>query len=128
MLKSFRNYLDTLKSLTYEGLKDCIDSEIVWDDGRTRRNPTSYELFATHEHLDFAKEDIFKFSGITLDLDAFEASAEKVEEIWGLARKHGFKLAGFRSFERPIEKEEIEITYNNACKMKKKAKVPLIIY
>lgn len=82
MLKSFRNYLDTLKSLTYEGLKDCIDSEIVWDDGRTRRNPTSYELFATHEHLDFAKEDIFKFSGITLDLDAFEASAEKVEEIW----------------------------------------------
>jgi len=54
-------------------------------------------------------------------------SSEKVEEIWSLARKHGFKLAGFRSFERPIEKEEIEITYNNACK-KKKAKVPLIVY
>ncbi len=82
MLKSFKNYLSTVKSLDYEHLRDCIRSEAVWDDGQTRRNPTAYELFATHEHLDLAKEDIFKFSGIVLDLDAFEASAGKVEEIW----------------------------------------------
>ncbi len=82
MLRSFKNYLDNLSSLDYAELKDCINSDVVWDDGYTRRNPTAYELFATHEHLDFAKEDIFKFSGITLDLEAFEASAAKVEEIW----------------------------------------------
>lgn|GEM_PF-3485450 len=82
MLKSFKNYLDIISSLDYEELRDCINSDVVWDDGRTRRNPTAYEIFATHEHLDFAKEDIFKFSGIILDLDAFEASAKKVEEIW----------------------------------------------
>ena len=82
MLRSFKNYLDNLNTLDYEDLRECIDSDIVWDDGYTRRNPTSYELFATHEHLDFAKEDIFKFSGIALDLEAFEASASKVSEIW----------------------------------------------
>ncbi len=82
MLRSFKNYLDNLSSLDYAELKDCINSDVVWDDGFTRRNPTAYELFATHEHLDFAKEDIFKFSGITLDLEAFEASAAKVAEIW----------------------------------------------
>lgn len=82
MLRSFKNYLDTVNALDYEYLRDCIKSDPVWDDGQSRRNPTSYELFATHEHLDFAKEDIFKFSGIVLDLDAFEASAKKVEEIW----------------------------------------------
>ncbi len=82
MLRSFKNYLDTINSLTYTDLQDSIKSDIVWDDGNTRRNPTSYELFATHEHLDFAKEDIFKFSGIVLDLDGFEAAARKVGEIW----------------------------------------------
>ncbi|MHB9095384.1 MAG: hypothetical protein ACYC21_11985, partial [Eubacteriales bacterium] len=66
MLRSFKNYLDTVNALDYEYLRDCIKSDPVWDDGQSRRNPTSYELFATHEHLDFAKEDIFKFSGIVL--------------------------------------------------------------
>ena len=82
MLKSFRNYLDTLDLLDYDDLRQSIDSELVWDDGNIRRNPASYEIFASHEHLDFAKEDIFKFSGIVLDLAAFEAAAKKVEEIW----------------------------------------------
>lgn len=82
MLKSFKNYLDTVESLDYEDLRECIMSEAVWDDGCTKRNPTAYEIFATHEHLDFAKEDIFKFAGIELDLDAFTASVKKVEEIW----------------------------------------------
>lgn len=33
----------------------------------------------------------------------------QVEEIQRLGQKHGFKLAGFRSFERPISEEEINI-------------------
>jgi hypothetical protein len=32
----------------------------------------------------------------------------QVEEISALARKHGFKLAGFRSFERGVTQEQIE--------------------
>jgi predicted amino acid dehydrogenase len=35
-------------------------------------------------------------------------SIEKIEEIGKLAKKHGFKLAGFRSFDRSIGKEEIK--------------------
>jgi len=37
-----------------------------------------------------------------------EISIEKVEEISALAAKHGFKLAGFRSFERAIPEEKIQ--------------------
>ncbi len=37
-----------------------------------------------------------------------EVQLERVEEIAGLARKHGFRLAGFRRFERAIPEEEVE--------------------
>ncbi|MDO6355249.1 NAD(P)-binding domain-containing protein [Caloramator sp. CAR-1] len=37
-----------------------------------------------------------------------DLSLERVKEIHNLAKKHGFKLAGFRSFERPVTKEDIE--------------------
>lgn len=37
-----------------------------------------------------------------------EVSVEQVEEISGIARKHGFKLAGFRSFEKAVTEEQIE--------------------
>ncbi|MEW6274713.1 MAG: shikimate dehydrogenase [Bacillota bacterium] len=37
-----------------------------------------------------------------------DITIERVEEISRLAKKHGFKLAGFRSFERAIGTEEIE--------------------
>ncbi len=36
-----------------------------------------------------------------------ELSLDRVEEITSLAEKHGFKLAGFRSFERPVTSEVI---------------------
>lgn len=36
-----------------------------------------------------------------------EMSIERVEEVSALAAKHGFKLAGFRSFERAIPEEKI---------------------
>lgn len=37
-----------------------------------------------------------------------ELTLEQVEEIGKLAKKHGFRLAGFRSFERPVEEQQIE--------------------
>jgi len=43
-----------------------------------------------------------------------EMSIEKVEEIAKLARKHGFKLSGLRSFERDITLAEIERIRENA--------------
>lgn len=47
-----------------------------------------------------------------------ELTVEKVREIAQLAKKHGFKLAGFRSFERPVSQETIEQIKRNA-KMKR---------
>jgi len=43
-----------------------------------------------------------------------EITVEKVEEIAHLGEKHGFKLAGLRSFERALTKEEIRIIKQNA--------------
>ncbi|WP_346353646.1 polysaccharide biosynthesis protein [Azotosporobacter soli] len=43
-----------------------------------------------------------------------ELSVEQIETIAKLAEKHGFKLAGFRSFERAITEREIEIIRKNA--------------
>ncbi|MGQ9454798.1 MAG: shikimate dehydrogenase [Armatimonadota bacterium] len=39
---------------------------------------------------------------------------EQVEEISRLASKHGFKLAGFRSFEKPVTDEQIAMIRKNA--------------
>ncbi|MDI3481829.1 MAG: fatty aldehyde-rating acyl-ACP reductase [Tepidanaerobacteraceae bacterium] len=43
-----------------------------------------------------------------------ELTVEQVEEISAIAKKHGFKLAGFRSFERAVTREEIEAVKKNA--------------
>lgn len=45
-----------------------------------------------------------RFENFTLGRDL---TVEKVEEIYNLGRKHGFGLAGLRSFERPVSEEEI---------------------
>ncbi|MDN5331874.1 MAG: fatty aldehyde-rating acyl-ACP reductase [Tepidanaerobacteraceae bacterium] len=45
-----------------------------------------------------------------------DLTVEQVEEISRLAKKHGFKLAGFRSFERPVTEEQIERIKENARK------------
>lgn len=37
-----------------------------------------------------------------------EINFEKAEEINKLAKKHGFKLAGFRSFDKPVSDEDIQ--------------------
>ncbi|MDS1030976.1 shikimate dehydrogenase [Bacillota bacterium LX-D] len=46
-----------------------------------------------------------KFESYTLGRNL---TVEQVEEIGRLAKKHGFKLAGFRSFERPVDVSQIE--------------------
>ncbi|GAB4459118.1 MAG: polysaccharide biosynthesis protein [Anaerolineales bacterium] len=44
---------------------------------------------------------------------------ERVEEIGSIARKHGFRLSGFRSFEREVTPEQIETVRRNAAQTKK---------
>jgi fatty aldehyde-generating acyl-ACP reductase len=39
---------------------------------------------------------------------------ERVEEISGMAKKHGFRLSGFRSFEREVTLQQIETVRRNA--------------
>jgi len=46
-----------------------------------------------------------RYESFTLGKDV---SVEQVREISALADKHGFKLAGFRSFERAVTEEHIE--------------------
>ena len=41
---------------------------------------------------------------------------ERVEEIGSMARKHGFRLSGFRSFEREVTPQQIEAVRRNAKK------------
>lgn len=43
-----------------------------------------------------------------------EITLERVKEITALAWKHGFSLSGFRSFEREVTLEQIEIVRRNA--------------
>lgn len=45
-----------------------------------------------------------------------DLTVEQVDEIARLAKKHGFKLAGFRSFEREVTMEKIETVRKNAKK------------
>ncbi|MDX1378665.1 MAG: hypothetical protein R3307_07435 [Anaerolineales bacterium] len=43
---------------------------------------------------------------------------ERVEEIDSIAKKHGFRLSGFRSFEREVTPQQIEAVRRNAKKAK----------
>jgi hypothetical protein len=44
---------------------------------------------------------------------------ERVEEIDSMAKKHGFRLSGFRSFEREVTLEQIETVRRNASHVRK---------
>jgi len=44
---------------------------------------------------------------------------ERVEEIDAMARKHGFRLSGFRSFEREVTEQQIETVRRNAKNARK---------
>lgn len=52
-----------------------------------------------------------RYENFTLGKDV---SVEQVEEITRLADKHGFKLAGFRSFEKAVTEEQIDRIKKNA--------------
>ena len=44
---------------------------------------------------------------------------ERVEEIDAIAKKHGFRLSGFRSFEREVTEQQIETVRHNARNARK---------
>ena len=44
---------------------------------------------------------------------------QRVEEIDRIARKHGFRLSGFRSFEREVTQQQIETVRRNAVQSRK---------
>ena len=52
-----------------------------------------------------------RFEDYTLGKDISRA---RIEEITALATKHGFRLSGFRSFEREVTQEQIEIVRQRA--------------
>jgi fatty aldehyde-generating acyl-ACP reductase len=54
-----------------------------------------------------------RYESYTLGRDI---TVEQVEEIASLAEKHGFRLGGFRSFERAVTGEEVESVKENAYK------------
>jgi hypothetical protein len=58
-----------------------------------------------------------RFESYTLGKDV---ELERVEEIARLATKHGFRLAGFRSFERAVTKEQIDRIRTNAQQVRTK--------
>jgi hypothetical protein len=41
-----------------------------------------------------------------------DVSEEQVEETWRMAKKHGFTVAGFRSFERAVDEDAIQRAKN----------------
>lgn len=61
---------------------------------------TAYACMA--ETMILALENRYENFSLGRDL-----SLDRVREIGALAQKHGFKLAGFRSFERPVTEEQI---------------------
>jgi predicted amino acid dehydrogenase len=52
-----------------------------------------------------------RFEDYTIGKDI---TLERVNEITAIAKKHGFRLSGFRSFEREVTEEQIEIVRRNA--------------
>ena len=50
-----------------------------------------------------------------------EITRERVDEITAIAKKHGFRLSGFRSFEKEVTPEQIEVVRRSAAKRKAKS-------
>jgi hypothetical protein len=44
---------------------------------------------------------------------------ERVEDIDEIAKRHGFRLSGFRSFEREVTPQQIETVRRNAVQSRK---------
>jgi fatty aldehyde-generating acyl-ACP reductase len=50
-----------------------------------------------------------------------DITLERVQEITAIAERHGFRMSGFRSFEREVTEEQIEAVRQNARKGKRRA-------
>jgi fatty aldehyde-generating acyl-ACP reductase len=48
-----------------------------------------------------------------------EITLERVREITTIAEKHGFRLSGFRSFEKEVTQEQIDMIRKNAHKARR---------
>jgi predicted amino acid dehydrogenase len=48
-----------------------------------------------------------------------QITRERVDEITAIAKKHGFRLGGFRSFEKEVTQEQIETVRRNAKRRRK---------
>jgi hypothetical protein len=59
-----------------------------------------------------------RFVDYTLGKDITRA---QVEEISAIATKHGFRLSGFRSFEKAVTPEQIEAVRQNAKKARRQS-------
>lgn len=44
---------------------------------------------------------------------------ERVEEIDAICKKHGFRVSGFRSFEKEVTEEQIDTVRRNAKRVRK---------
>ncbi|MDO8755142.1 MAG: hypothetical protein Q7J80_14685 [Anaerolineales bacterium] len=51
-----------------------------------------------------------------------DITLERVQEITAISEKHGFRMSGFRSFEREVTEEQIEAVRQNARKGKRQAR------
>jgi len=65
--------------------------------------PPGLAFACMSETMILALEERYENFSLGRDIDA-----SKAEEISRLAKKHGFKLAGFRSFDKPVSDEQIE--------------------
>lgn len=50
-----------------------------------------------------------------------DITLERVQEVTAIAEKHGFRMSGFRSFEREVTEEQIEAVRRNARKGRRRA-------
>ena len=55
-----------------------------------------------------------------------EITLERVNEITAIAEKHGFRLSGFRSFEREVTEEQIESVRRNALRARSTRGTPAL--
>ncbi len=55
-----------------------------------------------------------------------EITLERVNEITAIAEKHGFRLSGFRSFEREVTEEQIESVRRNARRVRSTRRIPAL--
>ncbi|HEY9153363.1 MAG TPA: hypothetical protein VIN60_10790 [Anaerolineales bacterium] len=64
-----------------------------------------------------------RFEDYTIGKDI---TLERVNEITAIAEKHGFRLSGFRSFEREVTEEQIESVRRNARRVHSTRRTPVV--